>query len=164
VAVLVRWPIALLVAVALCLAGCGSGGDAGGTTAAIGPAQEIAGDWTGELTQKGLPPFRVAVQIAPDGTGRVAYTGIECGGKWTLKNALASEPPAGYNFREKITQGAGDQCKGTGVVSIGPDPYRAPKDLGYGFVGGGVTSRGTLDRTDASGLKPVFEEAGVTPP
>jgi hypothetical protein len=39
-----------------------------------------------------------------------------------------------------------------------------PKSLGYLFTGGGVTSQGTLRKTDAAGLKPVFDEAGVTPP
>ncbi len=154
----------LVLASTLCCAGCGSGGNDGGTTTAVVSTPEIAGDWAGTLTQKGLAPFRIAVRISPDGTGRVAYTGIECGGRWTLKSALASSPPAGYNFRERITQGTGGNCKGRGVVSIGPDSPRAPKKLGYGFTGGGVSSEGTLHKTDAAGLKPVFDEAGVTPP
>jgi hypothetical protein len=164
VAVSVRLPIVVLMVAALCFAGCGGSGDDGKTTTAVGPTQEISGDWTGTLRQKGLEPFRIAVRISPDGTGRVAYTGIECGGNWTLKNALASSPPAAYNFRERITQGTGGSCKGTGVVSIGPEPYRAPKELGYGFFGGGIRSDGELHRTDGEGLKPVFDEAGVTPP
>ncbi len=161
----VRWLVLTLLLPALLIAGCGDdGADGGGTTTSVGPTKEIAGDWTATLTQKGLEPFRIAVRISPDGTGRVAYTGIDCGGSWTVKNALASLPPAAYNFREQITQGAGGNCKGEGVVSIGPDPPRAPKDLSYGFSGGGVTSEGVLHRTDAAGLRPVFDEAGVTPP
>ncbi len=155
---LVRWFVAALAALALLLAGCGDGGKS--TT--VGPAREIAGDWTGTLTQKGLAPFRIAVRISPGGAGRVAYTGIECGGTWTLKRILTSLPPAGYEFTETITQGAGDECKGEGGVAIDPEPPRAPKALGYGFFGGGVRSSGQLHRTDASGLKPVFDEAGVT--
>jgi hypothetical protein len=163
--VFVRWLVLALVLPAFLITGCGGdGGDGGGTTTTVGPAQEIAGDWTGQLTQKGLAPFRVGVRIEADGTGRVAYTGIECGGMWTLKRALASGPPAGYTFREEITQGAGDSCKGAGAVGIAPMPVRAPKELGYGFTGGGVSSHGTLHQTDEAGLKPVFDEAGVSPP
>jgi hypothetical protein len=163
--VFVRWLVLALLIPAFLITGCGGDGDdGGGTSTTVGPAKEIAGDWTGQLTQKGLAPFRIAVRIEADGTGRVAYTGIECGGEWAVKNELSSLPPAAYNFRERITEGAGGNCKGTGVVSIGPDPYRAPKVLGYGFTGGGVSSTGTLHRTDAAGLRPVFDEAGVSPP
>lgn len=160
----VRWLIAVLVVTAVSLAGCGGGGDEDQTTTSVELTPEIVGDWTGTLTQKGLAPFRIAVAISPDGIGRVAYTGIECGGRWTLKNALASSPPAAYNFREQITQGAGGNCKGTGVVSIAPVPPQAPKELSYGFFGGGVRSDGRLHRTDAAGLKPIFDEAGVSAP
>jgi hypothetical protein len=150
---------------ALLIAGCGGDSDDGHvTTTSVGPAQEIAGDWTGELTQKGLKPFRIGVQIEADGTGRVAYTGIECGGEWTLKRVLASGIPAGYNFREDVTQGAGDECKGKGTVAIDPNPPQSPRSLGYGFMGGGVTSDGTLHKTDVAGIQPVFTEAGVSPP
>jgi hypothetical protein len=163
---LVRWLVLALLLPVLLIAGCGGDGeDGGGTTTTVGAAQAIAGDWTGHLTQKGLAPFRIGVRIDADGMGRVAYTGIECGGNWALKKALASLPSAGYEFREDITQGAGDECKGTGKVAIAPIPVSpAPKKLGYGFTGGGVSSEGTLHRTDAAGLKPVFDEAGVTPP
>jgi hypothetical protein len=130
------------------------------TTAPAGPAAEVAGDWTGQLTQKGLKPFQVAVRIDPSGNGQVAYTGIRCGGSWGLGPVQESAPPT-YNFRETIRRGAGGKCKGTGNVQIVP---AADGTLGYNFTGGGVTSRGTLTRTDAAGLAPVFKRAGVTPP
>ena len=161
---LARWPVALLVLVAVAVAGCGSEDDGGKTTTRVQLTPLLAGDWTGTLTQKGLAPFRIAVRISSDGTGRVAYTSIECVGSWIVKNVLASSPPAAYNFRERITEGAGGKCKGEGVVSIAPEPRQAPKELGYGFTGGGVSSRGVLHRTDSAGLKPVFDQAGVEPP
>jgi hypothetical protein len=161
--VFVRWLVLAVASSVLLLAGCGSDDD-DHTTTSVAITPELAGDWTGQLTQKGIAPFQIAVRIASDGTGRVAYTGIECGGRWTAKNELASSPPAAYNFREEITQGVGGECKGKGVVSIGPNPPRAPKTLSYGFSGGGVSSAGSLHKTDAAGLEPVFDEAGVTPP
>ncbi len=53
---------------------------------------------------------------------------------------------------------------GSGDVSIQPDAVAPKEALDYSFRGGGVTSRGFLHRTDAAGVKPVFDEAGVTPP
>ena len=150
--------LALGVCVAL-LAGCG-GGDSSGTEDAALP---IAGDWTGTLEQKGLAPFRIAVQIEASGTGRVAYTGIECGGVWDIHDILSSLPPQ-YEITERINQGAGGECKGSGAVSLQPESSSHDSRLRYEFTGGGVTSRGLLHRTDSAGLKPVFDEAGVTPP
>jgi hypothetical protein len=165
--VAVRRLLALIAMSALVVAGCGSSGSDGTTsTPAIknGATKEISGPWTGKLAQSGLAPFQIAVLIGPDGTGRVAYTGIECGGRWTLKRTLASSPPAGYTFRETITQGVGGECKGIGEVGIGPHPPGDPETLGYAFTGGGVSSKGTLHKTGPARLKPVFDEAGVTPP
>jgi hypothetical protein len=156
----VRWlvvPLALSVAL---VAGCGISED----SPVDRPTEPIAGNWTGTLQQKGLKPFRIAVRIAANGGGDVAYTGIECGGHWRLASDVPSVPAPGYAFKEEITEGAGGNCKGTGTVIIRPDPPPAPNVLGYEFTGGGVASKGTLHKTDAAGLKPVFDEAGVTPP
>ncbi len=151
------------------LAGCGEKdepdlGSAATTTSstattAAEPAAEVAGDWTGQLTQKGLKPFQVGVRIDPSGSGQVAYTGINCGGTWGLGPVRAAEGSAvpRYFFRETIKTGAGGDCKGKGSVTITP----ADGSLTYEFVGGGVESRGTLAKTDAAGLAPVFAQAGV---
>ncbi len=158
----VRWLIAPLSLFALLIPGCG-GSDAESTQS--NAAQAIAGDWTGALKQKGLAPFRVAVRIEPSGDGRVAYTGIECGGTWSL-GVVRYTRPEQYEFGERIDEGAGGKCKGSGSVSVRPelDSKAFDSRLQYEFRGGGVTSRGLLNRTDAAGLKPVFDEARVTPP
>jgi len=122
----------------------------------------IAGEWTGELTQEGLPPFLVAVRIADpaaEGDSQVAYTGINCGGTWTFDGRGTSEP-AVYTFTEQITQGAGGNCKGNGTVTLTANAD-APQKLAYAFSGGGVQSSGTLQKTDAAGIAPVFAQAGV---
>jgi hypothetical protein len=148
----------------LVLAGCGEKEEnlePAPTTAASDPTAEIAGDWTGQLAQKGLAPFQVAVRIEASGTAQVAYTGINCGGAWTPSGApVASTGPA-FTFEETIDRGAGGTCKGSGTVVVTHEPNDA---LRYRFTGGGVTSRGVLQRTDAPGLRPVFEHAGLPPP
>jgi hypothetical protein len=155
--VLVRWLIALLAVPALLSTGCGGGSSSGDEAAG-----SIAGDWIGTLKQRGLAPFRIAVRIEASAAGRVAYTGIECGGRWNLDEILESKPPV-YEFTEQINEGAGGECKGTGLVSV---EHRTIGDPGlhYEFRGGGVVSRGLLHRTDSAGLKPTFDEAGVNPP
>ena len=153
--------IPVIALLALLLASCGGGGEDSGDGNA---AQPIAGDWIGTLKQKGLAPFRVAVQIEPSGSGRVAYTGIECGGTWTMQPEILGSDPPRYGFDEQIDEGAGGNCKGSGDVSIQPDAVAPQEVLDYTFTGGGVTSRGFLHRTDTAGLKPVFDEAGVSQP
>jgi hypothetical protein len=166
-----RHPCLPLVALLLFVAGCGGVHDAGepgqtGTTSGV--TRQISGNWTGTLHQEGLAPFEIAVDINPDSTGSVAYTGIECGGEWTLDGVRPSTPPQ-YMFTERIKAGAGGNCKGTGTVSLSPIQGHAPNEpaysrLNYSFTGGGVTSRGLLHRTDPAHLQEVFKQAGVTGP
>jgi hypothetical protein len=156
--VLVRSPLALLAVLVLLIAGCGGSGSSSDDS-----AKSIAGDWTGSLRQKGLKPFRIAVRIEASGAGRVAYTGIECGGEWNLRVVRYTRPEQ-YEFDEQISEGAGGQCKGRGAVGVQLEGTGADSHLRYQFTGGGVTSRGLLHRTDAAGLKPVFDQAGVDPP
>jgi hypothetical protein len=162
--------LALLFAIgALLIAGCDSNGNSSEVTApGEGITRQISGRWTGTLHQKGLKPFEIAVDIGADGNGKVAYTGIKCGGDWTLDGVLSSLPPS-YEFAERINQGAGGKCKGTGRVSLAPIQGNEPNapaynEMNYTFTGGGVTSRGLLRRTDSARLAPVFERAGLTPP
>jgi hypothetical protein len=153
------------------LAGCGSGGNPGaeaGISVGEGVTRQISGRWTGDLRQQGLEPFEIGVDIGADSTAKVAYTGIQCGGDWTLDRAEASTPPR-YLFTETIDEGAGGTCKGTGMVSLVPIQRHAANgpayiQMNYTFTGGGVTSQGLLHRTDASHLAPVFKEAGLTSP
>jgi hypothetical protein len=159
----------LLSVVVLLVGGCGSGEDSSDVTApGEGITRQIAGRWTGELRQEGLKPFEVAVDIGSDGSGQVAYTGIECGGDWTLHQVQPGTPPR-YVFTEEIKEGSGGKCKGTGTVSLSPIQGHSPNQpaysrLNYSFTGGGVTSLGLLHRTDTAHLAPVFEQAGITPP
>jgi hypothetical protein len=156
--VIVRRLIALLSVLAMVLAGCGgsSGGDKTTSTAAAtgGPAREIQGSWAGKLTQAGIPPFRIAVVISADGTGLVAYTGIECGGHWKLDTSDAPQ----YVFTESIDAGAGGKCKGSGTVHLVHTPSGT---LQYRFEGGGVTSTGFLVPGSAHALTAIFDQAGV---
>jgi hypothetical protein len=157
---------AALAAIALggsLLVGCGEKEENldAGTTTAASSAAEIAGDWTGQLSQKDLPPFQVAVRIEASGKGQVAYTGINCGGTWTQTTVSVGSTGATFSFEETIDQGADGTCKGSGLVVL---THRANDSLSYRFMGGGIISRGVLQRTDAAGLRPVFERAGLPPP
>jgi hypothetical protein len=155
---LVRFPPALLAS-ALLVAGCGSDNDSSGATSTAaskgGSTREIVGQWTGTLTQPGLPPFRMAALIF-SGAGKVAYTGIDCAGDWKL--AGGGDPGPTYVFTETINEGAGGECKGTGTVHL--DQF-APKRLGYRFEGGGVSSQGVLRPARDLVWTAIFREAGV---
>jgi hypothetical protein len=152
--VLVRW-LVIPCWLVLLVAGCG-GSDSKSTPATkAGGTQEIAGQWTGTLTQAGLPPFRVAADIF-DGAGKVAYTGIDCAGDWKLDSG--SDGTGSYVFTETIRSGAGGQCKGTGTVHL---ERIAAKGLRYRFEGGSVTSRGILRPARGSEWVSIFQEAGV---
>jgi hypothetical protein len=132
----------------------------------------LEGDWAGELEQAGVAPFEVAVRFTPSATTQVAYTGIDCGGTWTATGTLDSLPPF-YLFDERIDQGEGGECKGTGNVSLHPqEPCRKPEGercsvyqhLEYEFRGGGVVSKGVVTRASDGEVERIFDEAGVTPP
>jgi hypothetical protein len=102
------------------------------------PEFAIAGDWRGQLRQKGQKPFSVAAKIAgPDGPNTVHYTGIDCAGTWTYEGQTGDE----YVFHERIDRGQGGKCKGKGTVSL---TAAGPAELEYVFQGGGIESRGTL--------------------
>ena len=165
---MLRPKVCLLALGILLLAGCGDD-EAGSLTApGEGITRQIAGSWAGTLQQGRLPPFKIAVDITSNGTARVAYTGIECGGDWTLDGVRPSIPPR-YVFTEKINQGPGGTCKGAGMVSLSPIQGHLPNRpaytrLNYRFTGGGVASRGLLHRIHAGAEAPTFEQAGVTPP
>jgi hypothetical protein len=156
----------LLAALVVAIGGCG-GSDNGTTSTGTSPqatrdtTKQIAGVWTGRLIQHGLAPFRVAVTIGQDGTGMVAYTGIDCAGSWKAIGHLDSSP-ALYLFEERINQGAGNECKGSGTVEI--HPTSGALHLEYRFHGGGVTSTGVLSHATLGEVQAIWKEAGVNPP
>jgi hypothetical protein len=80
-----------------------------------------------------------------------------------------SRPRPPHIFTEKIKEGSGGACKGTGTVTLSPIQRHSPNGpaytrLNYLFAGGGVTSRGLLHRVHAPELAPVFKQAGVRSP
>ena len=98
----------------------------------------IAGEWRGELRQKGLKPFVVAAEITgPEGPNTVHYSGIDCSGRWTYEGKVADR----YSFNERIDSGQSGKCKGSGTVTL---TVEGKDRLGYEFRGGGVESEGTL--------------------
>jgi hypothetical protein len=133
-------PLALLI-------GCGEKSEPdfsgpGAEPPAAEPLAPIAGDWTGTLSQRGVPPFTVRVTIASadsPAANPVSYTGIDCSGTWDFQSRSGSA----YSFREVIDRGKGGRCKGAGEVTVTPQGDR----LAYRFRGGGVTSRGVLSRS-----------------
>jgi hypothetical protein len=159
VAVLGRRLILLLVLAALLIGGCGgSGADSDATSKTAtksGSTRTIMGPWAGKLTQAGLAPFRVATIVNSDGTGLVAYTGIDCTGHWTLKSG---EDPQ-YVFVEQITSGSGGNCKGSGTVNL---VKTSAGTLRYRFTGGGVTSEGLLMPASVRAVFAIFRRTGHT--
>lgn len=137
--------LAVLLAAAA-LAACGEKDEPSAseldTTSASQQTEEdfaIAGEWRGELRQKGVKPFVVTAEIAgPEGPNSVHYTGIDCSGKWTFEGRFGDE----YSFHERIDRGQGGRCKGKGTVSL---TAASPDELEYMFQGGGVESRGILE-------------------
>lgn len=106
-------------------------------------AAAIKGTWTGTLTQRMTPDFTVTATIRSFNryTARnpVSYGApLNCKGRWRYLGRKGTT----YRFRETITSGDSDTCKGTGTVSLTPNA--AGDRLRYRFKGGGVESTGTL--------------------
>jgi hypothetical protein len=105
--------------------------------------QAILGDYSGTLQQKGQKPFMVDATVASlndPSKNPVHYTGIDCSGTWTYTKLEGGT----YFFRERISKGKSDKCKGTGTVKLVP---QGANQYGYIFRGDGVTSEGTLQRS-----------------
>jgi hypothetical protein len=125
---------ALLLASVLAFAAPASAGAFSGTA--------LEGTWHGELHQAGLKSFTVAVTIRSLHDARrnpVRYSGLDCTGTWAYLGARSGR----FRFREVITAGKSDTCKGAGTVSLVPLSAAA---LRYRFSGGGVTSAGIIRR------------------
>ena len=103
---------------------------------------EITGSWRGQLTQQGMKPFTVRATIASLERFKenvVTYSGLDCTGTWEY---LGPSETA-YRFREVIDRGRSARCKGTGTVTLTP---LADDQVAYEFRGGGVVSKGDLQR------------------
>jgi ABC-type glycerol-3-phosphate transport system substrate-binding protein len=129
------------LAAALALAACGERDEPEISTTTQSQF-EITGSWRGELTQQGMKPFPVQATIASlerfkDNT--VHYGGIDCSGTWEYLGASDTA----YRFHEVITSGKSAKCKGQGTVSLTPTTENS---VAYEFSGGGVTSKGDLQR------------------
>lgn len=119
------------------------GGSASGTSSSSPPpaARFVLGRWHGELQQRGLAPFQVAVTVgslSSSAANRVRYSGLGCGGHWTYLGTSG----ATVRFREDIDSGRSSKCKGTGLITLNREGPR----LHYKFSGGGVVSLGVLSR------------------
>jgi hypothetical protein len=128
------------------LAACGDDDDA--RTGSEEPSGfEITGSWEGQPRQEGLRPFQLNATIRDlddPSKNTVTYAGgIDCSGNWTY---LGHEGKA-YRFREVIDRGAGDGCKGVGIVTLTPFDVDG---VDYEFRGGGVESFGVLKRQGSS--------------
>lgn len=106
--------------------------------------ESIEGTWTGTLTQKMTQPFTVTATIRSfnrfTAKNTVRYGApLNCRGHWRFLD----DKEGVYRFRETITAGDSDTCKGSGTVSI---TWKGGDRATYRFTGGGVTSTGPLRR------------------
>lgn len=148
--------IAAALAACLALTACGERSEPTISSTTPEPQFEITGRWHGELTQQGMKPFPVQARIAslerfddntvhygenqaPQPRRGSATPGIDCSGTWEYLGASETA----YRFRELIGKGESATCKGTGTVTLTPV---SDDSVDYEFRGGGVVSRGVLDR------------------
>ena len=132
----------LVLALGAGLAACGER-DEPEITSTTAQQFEITGSWRGQLTQQGTKPFPVQATIVSlerfkDNTVRYGGT-IDCAGTWEYLGASETA----YRFNEVIDHGQSAKCKGTGTVSLTP---LTPDSVAYEFRGGGVVSKGDLQR------------------
>lgn len=125
--------VALAIALAaFAVAGCGGSDEGGGDWA--------LGSWHGRLHQAGMAPFQVWATVGSledPAENRVRYSGLACRGTWT---PLGGDGEV-RRFRETITAGRSEACKGVGIVTLRRD---GENRAAYSFRGDGVESRGVL--------------------
>jgi hypothetical protein len=107
-------------------------------------AETLKDTWTGTLTQRMTAPFTVTATIRSfnrfTATNRVRYGApLNCGGRWRF----VGRKDGVYVFRETITSGDSDTCKGSGTVEI---TWTGGDRATYAFSGGSVSSAGRLRR------------------
>lgn len=105
----------------------------------------ILGEWTGTLHQQGSPAGTVSFQIRRVGssspTGAVSYPGLGCQGRWTFLGL--DRAGTAFRFREVITRGASEACKGVGIVRLTVVNGRT---LAYRWTDGHLISAATVAR------------------
>lgn len=121
----------------------------GGDAPKPSTASEIAGTWSGSLTENTGNGFSVKVTIdSPLVEGQQGatanYRGIGgpggCSGSWVYNG----QQDGSWTFTETITDGQEGTCDGTGAVTLTP----APDDvLQYLWVDGKDSSNGFLGRS-----------------
>jgi hypothetical protein len=145
---------ALLAVVLVAAGGCGDdsgsnrandgSGPSGAEDASTPSGAWTLGRWEGELGQKGLAPFMVwaTVRSLEDANANgVRYSGLGCRGRWVPLGGGGGT----YRFREEITAGRSETCKGVGIVTL---RRLDGEQAAYTFRGGGIESQGTLTQTD----------------
>jgi len=150
-----HWAGALLAALAVVAVGCGEKSEPDVSELPPPPQPQpqdpppglpraVVGQWEGTLHQRDTKPFAIGVRIvsATQASRNVVNYGgeIDCSGTWTYLSTEGSE----VRFRERIDRGGSGECKGAGNVTV--RALEQPGRLAYEFQGGGVTSRGTLER------------------
>lgn len=126
----------LVVVAALALAG----------PAASSPSiRSLPGDWSGTLHQQGVAVGAVSFEIRRYGsstpTGSVSYAGLGCRGRWTFLGLDRSG--TAFRFREVITHGVSDACKGVGIVRLRVIDGRT---LAYRWTNGHLISAAIVNR------------------
>ena len=130
--------LTIALASSFLLAGCGEEGENTASEATTEPSW-VLGSWSGELHQRGMRPFRVWAVVRSlhhSAANSVRYSGLDCRGTWKPLGGGAEA----FRFRETITSGRSEACKGVGIVHL----RRGEGGLRYRFTGGGVESRGLL--------------------
>jgi hypothetical protein len=133
--------VAVVALLGLVAAGCG-GSSNDSSTASAGSGAYILAKWQGTLHQKGMPDFLVVSDVrslSDPKQNDVQYSEIQCTGHWSY---LGYKQGA-YHFREVINRDPGGSCKGAGAVTLTP---LGQDKVRYAFSGGGIVSRGTLNR------------------
>ena len=131
-----------VLAACLVLAACGERDEPQISTTTAEEEFQITGGWRGELRQSGMKPFTVQARIASlerFKQNTVHYTGLDCSGTWEYLGASETA----YRFHEVIDRGRSAKCKGAGTVTLTP---LTPDSVAYEFRGGGIVSRGELQR------------------
>jgi hypothetical protein len=109
--------------------------------------RSIVGDWSGTLHQQGSEVGAVSFRIRRVGsstpTGAVSYPGLGCQGRWTFLGL--DRTGTAFRFREAITHGASQVCKGVGIVRL---TVVSGRTLAYRWTDGQLISGAVVARRE----------------